>query len=80
VNRVRSVPCAVLEHLAAAPRPDEFSATEVVRLASASTSRRRGASTMTSNWAIETKDGGAYAEVNGLNMYYETHGAGRGPR
>jgi hypothetical protein len=35
---------------------------------------------MTSNWAIETKDGGAYAEVNGLNMYYETHGAGRGPR
>jgi len=33
---------------------------------------------MTSNWAIETKGAGAYAEVNGLNMYYATHGAGCG--
>jgi pimeloyl-ACP methyl ester carboxylesterase len=33
---------------------------------------------VTSNWASETKGAGAYADVNGLNMYYETHGAGSG--
>ena len=31
---------------------------------------------MTTDWANETKGVGAYAEVNGLNMYYETHGNG----
>jgi pimeloyl-ACP methyl ester carboxylesterase len=28
-------------------------------------------------WTTDTKGAGEYAEVNGLNMYYETHGAGR---
>ena len=32
---------------------------------------------MTASWTAETKGGGAYAEVNGINLYYETHGAGR---
>jgi pimeloyl-ACP methyl ester carboxylesterase len=29
------------------------------------------------NWTSETTGAGAYAQVNGLNMYYETHGSGR---
>ena len=29
------------------------------------------------NWTSETTGAGAYAEVNGLNLYYETHGSGR---
>jgi pimeloyl-ACP methyl ester carboxylesterase len=31
---------------------------------------------VTTDWANESKGVGAYAEVNGLNMYYETHGSG----
>ena len=32
---------------------------------------------MSIDWTTEIKGIGAYAEVNGLNLYYETHGAGR---
>ena len=32
---------------------------------------------MTTGWTTETKGTGAYADVNGLHMYYETHGGGR---
>jgi pimeloyl-ACP methyl ester carboxylesterase len=32
---------------------------------------------LTTNWTTETKGVGRYAEVNGLNLYYETRGAGR---
>ena len=33
---------------------------------------------MTTDWTTETKSAlGKYAEVNGINLYYETHGAGR---
>jgi pimeloyl-ACP methyl ester carboxylesterase len=32
---------------------------------------------MTTTWTTDVKGTGAYAEVNGLNMYYETHGDGR---
>jgi len=32
---------------------------------------------VTTSWTTETKGTGEYAEVNGLNMYYETHGGGR---
>ena len=32
---------------------------------------------MTIDWTSETKGVGAYAEVNGINLYYETHGTGR---
>ena len=28
-------------------------------------------------WISGTPGTGAYAEVNGINLYYETHGAGR---
>ena len=32
---------------------------------------------MTTSWTTETKGVGEYAEVNGINLYYETHGSGR---
>src|SRR5438477_10250831 len=32
---------------------------------------------MTTDWTTQTKGTGQYAEVNGINLYYETHGAGR---
>ncbi|GAA2092648.1 alpha/beta hydrolase [Microlunatus panaciterrae] len=32
---------------------------------------------MTIDWTSEVKGVGAYAEINGLNLYFETHGAGR---
>jgi pimeloyl-ACP methyl ester carboxylesterase len=31
----------------------------------------------TMDWTSEVKGTGAYAEVNGINLYYETHGSGR---
>jgi pimeloyl-ACP methyl ester carboxylesterase len=31
----------------------------------------------TTDWTTDTKGAGRYAEVNGLNLYFETHGAGR---
>src|SRR5438876_10861232 len=33
--------------------------------------------TMTTDSTTDTKGAGKYAKVNGLNLYYETHGAGR---
>src|SRR5437660_9259905 len=33
--------------------------------------------TMTTDWTTDTKGTGKYAEVNGINLYYETHGSGR---
>jgi len=33
--------------------------------------------TMTSDWTTQTNGTGKYAEVNGINLYYETHGTGR---
>ena len=32
---------------------------------------------MTTTWMTDVKGTGEYAEVNGLNLYHETHGAGR---
>jgi pimeloyl-ACP methyl ester carboxylesterase len=32
---------------------------------------------MSTTWTSETTGTGAYAEVNGINLYYETHGSGR---
>lgn len=29
------------------------------------------------DWAADTKGAGQYADVNGINLYYETHGSGR---
>ena len=31
----------------------------------------------TTNWSSEATGTGEYAEVNGINLYYETHGSGR---
>src|SRR5437879_10929736 len=33
--------------------------------------------TMTSDWTSHAKGTGQYAEVNGINLYYEIHGSGR---
>ena len=33
--------------------------------------------TVTTEWTTETKGIGEYADVNGINLYYETHGSGR---
>jgi pimeloyl-ACP methyl ester carboxylesterase len=33
--------------------------------------------TMTSDWTTSAKGTGQYAEVNGINLYYEAHGSGR---
>jgi pimeloyl-ACP methyl ester carboxylesterase len=30
-----------------------------------------------SDWTAEAKGSGQYAEVNGINLYFETHGAGQ---
>src|SRR4029077_2045242 len=32
---------------------------------------------MKTDWTSDTKGSGQYAEVNGIKLYYETHGAGR---
>ena len=32
---------------------------------------------MTTEWTTEAKGAGAYADVNGINLYYEIHGTGR---
>ncbi len=32
---------------------------------------------MKTHWTTDAKASGQYAEVNGINLYYETHGAGR---
>jgi pimeloyl-ACP methyl ester carboxylesterase len=32
---------------------------------------------MTTDWTTQTKGTGQYAEVNGINLYYEIHGSGR---
>jgi pimeloyl-ACP methyl ester carboxylesterase len=39
--------------------------------------RRARSSTVTTTWTTETKGTGEYAEVNGINLYYETQGSGR---
>src|SRR5436853_2176593 len=36
-----------------------------------------GRTTVTTNQRTEAKGTGEYAEVNGINLYYETHGTGR---
>jgi pimeloyl-ACP methyl ester carboxylesterase len=33
--------------------------------------------TMTSDWTTQAKGTGRYADVNGINLYFETHGSGR---
>src|SRR5918998_1568622 len=32
---------------------------------------------MTTDWTTDAKGTGSYADVNGVNLYYETHGQGR---
>src|SRR3979409_1641453 len=32
---------------------------------------------MTGDWTTKNKGTGQYAEVNGINLYYESHGSGR---
>src|SRR3989337_4605042 len=46
-------------------------------LTSMQTTSHDARTTMSTSWTTETKGTGEYAEVNGLSLYYETHGAGR---
>src|SRR5713226_10712938 len=41
------------------------------------TSRYPRSTTMTSDSTTHPKGAGRYAELNGINLYYETHGSGR---
>jgi pimeloyl-ACP methyl ester carboxylesterase len=36
-----------------------------------------GGTIVTTEWTTEVKGTGQYADVNGINLYYETHGSGR---
>src|SRR5919106_3760439 len=38
---------------------------------------RTRSTSVTTTWTAEARGTGTYAEVNGLNLYYETHGTGR---
>src|SRR5438128_1510747 len=56
---------------------DEFEApTESLSLAGVSIEDARSTS-MKTDWTTAVKGSGQYAEVNDINLYYETHGAGR---
>jgi pimeloyl-ACP methyl ester carboxylesterase len=49
-----------------------------INVSSASTQRGRRRITVTAtDWTAEAKGTGRYADVNGINLYFETHGAGR---
>src|ERR1700694_4617596 len=37
----------------------------------------RRSTTMKTDWTGDTKGSGQYAEINGIKLYYESHGAGR---
>jgi pimeloyl-ACP methyl ester carboxylesterase len=39
--------------------------------------RNARSTTVTTDWTTDTRGTGAYAEVNGLRLYYEIHGSGR---
>jgi pimeloyl-ACP methyl ester carboxylesterase len=39
--------------------------------------RERSSAVAVDQWASQTQAVGQYADVNGINLYYETHGTGR---
>src|SRR6185503_11839237 len=60
---------------AAESRADEFAVSVPSSSAAEEQPGTRGDTTMSATtW---TSGAGAYADVNGINLYYETHGAGR---
>src|ERR1700704_2158843 len=48
-----------------------------LHLADAGTIEQRRRVTMKTDWTTDVRGTGQYAEVNGLKLYYETHGEGR---
>src|ERR1700704_6721714 len=48
-----------------------------LHLADAGTIEQRRRVTMKTDWTTDVRGTGQYAEVNGLKLYYETHGQGR---
>jgi pimeloyl-ACP methyl ester carboxylesterase len=48
-----------------------------IRLTSMTTTDETRRSTVTTEWKAETSATGRYADVNGINLYFETHGSGR---
>src|ERR1700736_2095333 len=49
----------------------------VFMLRDAGSIEHRRRTTMKTDWTTDVKGTGQYAEVNGIKLYYETHGAGR---
>src|SRR5438093_13672163 len=48
-----------------------------LQLRQAVTIEHKRSTTMRTDWTTAVRGSGQYAEVNGINLYYETHGAGR---
>src|SRR6267143_625442 len=48
-----------------------------LHVADAGTIEQRRRVTMKTDWTTEVKGVGQYADVNGIKLYYETHGTGR---
>src|SRR5205823_7845488 len=48
-----------------------------LHLRQAVTIEHKRSTMMKTDWTTAVKGSGQYAEVNGINLYYETHGAGR---
>src|SRR5207302_3230436 len=58
-------------------RPMNSSRRGSLHIQQAVTIQSKGSTTMKTDWTTEVKGAGQYAEVNGIRLYYETHGAGR---
>ena len=56
---------------------DECNHTGRVCLASTNGRERKEFTVTTTDWTTDAKGTGQYAEVNGINLYFESHGAGR---
>ena len=58
-------------------RPDDFLACEPGLIPDTQPEPSERKQPMSTTWTAETTGTGAYAEVNGINLYYETIGSGR---
>src|SRR5438105_11083712 len=58
-------------------RPMNSSRRGSLHIRQAVTIQSKRSTTMKTDWTTDVKGTGRYAEVNGINLYYETHGAGR---
>src|SRR5205823_14464288 len=57
--------------------PMNSSGRRSLHLRQAVTIEHKRSTTMKTDWTTDVKGAGQYAAVNGIKLYYETHGAGR---